>query len=148
MVRLINITVSKSNADNILPVLNLLEGKLVMHLSKFFSHDFLHITFKVKDKHTQAVLEEVNKTGCGVAFGQIDVLPLVMSRPSVAVLGQPYNSKKLRKYRFNERMTVDEISGFIDTNSHLTFNYMALLTLASIISGIGSFFCCFFSFFV
>lgn len=45
--------------------------------------------------------------------------------------------KSSRKYRISDRMTIEEIESFIDDGNHLTFNYLALLSCASMIAGAG-----------
>ena len=136
MVRLVTIHVPIDKKGEVSPTLLSLSESQIYQLSTISSDDGYQITFKCKDKHTQNVLEEINKTGCGRYYGHIDVMQVLLSRPAVSVLGAE-SGKKKRQYKISERMTVDEINGLIDDGNHLTFNYMALLSLASVIAGTG-----------
>lgn len=138
MVRLVTAITPRDHANEVLDLLNNMNNSLVFQITTLFSDETTQITCKCKDKHLQTVLEEINKSGCGVRWGHIDVMQLVLSRPPLKMLGDMHKSgKKKRNYRISERMTVDEIASLIDDGNHLTFNYMALLALASIIAGTG-----------
>lgn len=109
--------------------------------------------FKCKDKYLEGVLNELHLHGIGKSVGQIDVLPVLLSRPGLKFVDQKADdvrsneslslssdigsSKKRREYRMDDRMTIDEIGSFIDDGNHLTFNYMILLLCASLIAGTG-----------
>ncbi|RYH27786.1 DUF389 domain-containing protein [archaeon] len=143
MVRLVSITIPISQHCNTLSVLQQLLGEYAFQLNHFKSDEFKHITFKTKDKHLQFVLDKIQHTGCGVRFGQVDVMSLVLSKPGVVnpIVDREDSiaseSKKKRAYRVSDRMSVDEIAAFIDDGNHLTFNYIAQLAMASIIAGTG-----------
>lgn len=143
MVRLVSITIPLSKYSNTLSVLQQLVDEYVFQLTYYRSDEFQHITFKTKDKHLQFVLDKIQQTGCGVRFGQIDVMSLVLSKPGVInpIIDREDSitseRKKKRAYRVSDRMSVDEIAAFIDDGNHLTFNYIAQLAMASIIAGTG-----------
>eukprot|EP01031_Cornospumella_fuschlensis_P027217 gene27217-32883_t len=144
MVRLVSITIPLAKYSNTLSFLQQLTGDYVFQLTNYRSDEFQHITFKTKDKHLQFVLDTIQQTGCGVSFGQVDVMSLVLSKPGVVNPifdieddGMSISSKKKRAYRVSDRMSVDEIAAFIDDGNHLTFNYIAQLAMASIIAGTG-----------
>jgi uncharacterized hydrophobic protein (TIGR00271 family) len=137
MVRLVTVNVPFDKRGEITSVLDPFKNKYVFHMTCLSSDESFQITFKCRDKHLQLVLEELHKVGCGRYYGHIDVMMVILSRPAINTLGTAPSGKKQRQYRISERMTVDEIHAIIDDGNHLTFNYMALLLMASIIAGIG-----------
>jgi hypothetical protein len=143
MVRLVNIILPKDHHDLVIPTIQKLTKDYIYHLNVYKTQDHCHATFKTKDKQLQYVLEVIQDTGCGVTFGSVDVMTVVLSKPAVFnPFGDDNNRtstshKKKRAYRISDRMTVDEIAAFVDDGNHLTFNYIAQLTMASLIAGAG-----------
>eukprot|EP00981_Chlorochromonas_danica_P005346 scaffold1083_cov165-Ochromonas_danica.AAC.2 len=139
MVRLVNIYLPTDKANLTLPKIESLSKTYVYQVTvNYFSSQCL-ISFKAKDKHLQYVLEGIQSTGCGVQFGHIDVLSVILSKPPVV---DPFAEelsaqKKKRAYRISDRMTIDEIAAFVDDGNHLTFNFIAQLAMASLIAGAG-----------
>lgn len=203
----------------------------IYHLVSVGSHksrgQWIEMRCKTKDKTLQRVLEALEKTGCGVQWGHVDVVALVLSKPAISSLSLYYahrhqnqsstssgnmfnmctsNGYELqdsnrcydglemtnnplsirhpthrgdlemftevegcnssvsssserpssphpqinhteestpaplpprRKYAISDRTTVDEIASFVDEGSRLTFNYIALVSCASIMAGVG-----------
>ena len=143
MVRLVNVTVPIERKLEVMEKINDLSVKNLYQINEFESKLQSHISFKCKEKHLQTILKGLQGIGCGSVFGVIDVVLLVLSKPAFHksdMEGDSGKSKltpKKRLYRISDRMTVDEIMLFIDDGNHLTFNYMGLITAASIISGAG-----------
>lgn len=96
------------------------------------------IICRTRDKHAGRVIHALERIGVGHRFGTIDVLTLQMSKPRVGLAhgeGQQRESKK--RYRAADRMTTEEIYEFVDSQSHLTFDYLALTSAAAIIAAVG-----------
>lgn len=91
------------------------------------------ITFVVRSKRLQGVITHLTQVGCGQQWGTIDVTPLLMTRPSIRF--KEKISKK--EYAISDRMPIDEIQELIEEGNHLTFDFLALMTIASLISGAG-----------
>lgn len=68
--------------------------------------------------------------GCGESYGTIDVFACLLTRPllEVKVAG---GANKKPKFSVSDRLTVDEIEDIVDDGNHLTFDYMALIAVAS-----------------
>jgi hypothetical protein len=132
-------------------VLDLLEDStsLVTSVTHFTTQDIVHISFKVRPKHLQAVVDQLSDIGCGETYGTIDVYPLIMSRPLV-----DREKRRKRSYTISDRMTIDEIQvrqsilssrrgdltlpkEIIEDGNHLTFDFIALVAMASMIAGAG-----------
>jgi hypothetical protein len=109
MVRHVNVVVPHEYADIVFKELKL--SPFVFKLASFTTRDTTHIDFKVRPKHLQDVITALSDTGCGEAFGSIDVFSLVMSRPAIAYKGQRPIKKK-REYAISDRMSIDEIQVF------------------------------------
>lgn len=139
MVRLVTVYCPPANSDAVESTIKALQSKYVYQLTRATSDHNVIFSFKAKDKQVQDILEEIGSTGCGRVFGHIDVTQVLLSRPPISSLYEHnlLGKKKKRQYRVSERMTVDEISCFIDDGNHLTFNYMILLLMASMIAGVG-----------
>lgn len=141
MVRLVNIVLPLNKASSVLDkIASLEQGGFVFQRQFFETEKDGHVSFKAKDKHLQYILEKLHDVGCGVSFGQIDVLTLVLSKPPIEEIihsDDNARSRKQRAYRISDRMTIDEIAAFIDDGNHLTFNYLAQLAMASLIPGAG-----------
>jgi hypothetical protein len=86
-------------------VLDLLEAStLVTSVAHFTTQEAVRISFKVRPKHLQAVVDQLSDIGCGETYGTIDVYPLIMSRPLVE-----QEKRRKRSYMISDRMTIDEI---------------------------------------
>lgn len=143
MVRLVNIVVPLNKVRSVLDkIIDLEQGGFVFQKQCFETERDGHVSLKAKDKHLQFILEKLHSVGCGVSFGQIDVLTLVLSKPPIQEIfpsasNKVPQSKKQRAYRISDRMTIDEIASFVDDGNHLTFNYLVQLAMASLIAGAG-----------
>lgn len=91
------------------------------------------ITFIVRPKHLQEIITNLGLIGCGQSWGTIDVVPLLMTRPSI----RSKERSTKRAYAISDRMSVDEIQLLIEEGNHLTFDFLALISVASMIAGAG-----------
>ena len=91
MVRLVNVVIPKDNYQVVNDVIRALSQALyVFQVTNYSSKDFEHFNFKTKDKHLQYVLTQLQSYGCGVNYGIVDVLTLVLSKPPIQFKLQPY----------------------------------------------------------
>ncbi len=225
MVRLVIVLAPQKHWITVWRVLkSLLSERDIYHLVSVRNHKYagqwVEMRFKTKDSHLQRVLEALEKVGCGVDWGHVDVVALVLSKPAISSLSLYYTHRHQqsgsnmmvnelfdtfdstpyvmhdsvnyfdglemtirnptnlnqfdsadispteerserpssphpntsrreeltlpstvlpprRKYVISDRMTIDEIASFVDEGSRLTFNYLALVTCASIMAGVG-----------
>eukprot|EP01090_Pellita_catalonica_P003653 TRINITY_DN13309_c0_g1_i1.p1 TRINITY_DN13309_c0_g1~~TRINITY_DN13309_c0_g1_i1.p1 ORF type:complete len:412 (-),score=65.43 TRINITY_DN13309_c0_g1_i1:38-1273(-) len=93
------------------------------------------IIFRTLDKETDFVLGKLELMGVGIEYGVIDILALQATRPKLVSV----QTKKWfgRRYRYWERMTIEEIHESIDAQNHLTFNYLIFVITAALISTVG-----------
>jgi len=133
MVRLVNVIIPAEKSDE---VMQLLEKKtfMVKNISYYSTIGNVIINFKLKPMHLESVMASLTEIGCGQKYGVVDVTELVATRPKT-VYEKDHAEKK--KYRITDRMGVDEIRDVIDGNNHLTFDYMALVLMASCLSCVG-----------
>lgn len=90
MVRLVNVVIPKDNFPIVNEVIRALSQALyVFQVTNYSSQDFEHFNFKTKDKHLQYVLTQLQSYGCGVHYGIVDVLTLVLSKPPIQFKLQP-----------------------------------------------------------
>jgi uncharacterized hydrophobic protein (TIGR00271 family) len=88
--------------------------------------------FRAKAQKLSVAMEELEKLGVGRTFGTVDLFELTASKPLVVNLG-----KKKRKYEIHHRRPVEEIFCQVDDGAHLTFDYLCLIAMASMMAGIG-----------
>lgn len=133
MVRLVNVIIPSEKCNL---VMSLLEKKrfMVKNITYYTTVGNVIINFKLKPMHLESVMLSLTEIGCGQKFGVIDVTELVATRPRT-VYDKTHVDKK--KYRITDRMGIDEIRDVIDGNNHLTFDYMALVLMASCLSCAG-----------
>lgn len=70
---------------------------------------------------------------CAIMYHSFLHLLRFVFRPSISFKDR--SSKKA--YAISDRMPIDEIQGLIEDGNHLTFDYLALMTIASLIAGAG-----------
>jgi hypothetical protein len=71
----------------------------VFQVTNYSTRDFEHFTFKTKDKHLQYVLSQLQSYGCGVNYGILDVLTLVLSKPPIQYKLQAYHTDESLYHR-------------------------------------------------
>jgi len=84
----------------------------------------------------QKVLDAVTELGVG-QMGTGSMVEVSELNTCVPRLQDYYEKAKKRQYRVAERMSVEEIYQAIDSQIHLTFDYLALLIVAGLIAGVG-----------
>ncbi|GMH56507.1 hypothetical protein TL16_g02149 [Triparma laevis f. inornata] len=102
-------------------------------LATFTGSGVTLLSFKSDERRLQSTLRRLNNIGVGTRFGTIDVLSLVTTLPSLR--RSKYNDP--RRYRIDDRMSVEEIKDAIDSQSRLTFDFIAMTSIAAIMSGSG-----------
>mmetsp|Transcript_2348 Transcript_2348/g.3604 ORF Transcript_2348/g.3604 Transcript_2348/m.3604 type:complete len:401 (-) Transcript_2348:35-1237(-) len=132
MVRHVDIVVPHHYGNTVMEELDSCPS--VFKITHFSTQDSLHINFKVRPKHLQDVVTRLSKIGCGEAYGTIDVFAVVMSRPAVVFKD---NKPTKKAYAISDRMSIDEIQDLIEEGNHLTFDFLALMVMASLIAGAG-----------
>ena len=137
MVRLVTIVTPKNHSFEVLNVLLPLDNQQLYQLTSIYTNDNVQITFKTKDDELLKVLEKLNDTECGINWGHIDVVELLLSRPALPNADDTNKENNRKSLKIRERMTIDEIASLINDGNQLSFNFVALLALASIIAGTG-----------
>tara|TARA_A100001015_G_scaffold240617_1_gene274418 strand:- start:647 stop:1942 length:1296 start_codon:yes stop_codon:yes gene_type:complete len=93
------------------------------------------LQFRSGQKHLEATLRCLHDLGVGVFAGtRIDILDLTSTIPAP---GSQVKGKKKRKYKVSDRMTTQEILEQVDSGSHLTFDFLAMTAVASLIAAVG-----------
>eukprot|EP01127_Copromyxa_protea_P013891 TRINITY_DN3784_c0_g1_i3.p1 TRINITY_DN3784_c0_g1~~TRINITY_DN3784_c0_g1_i3.p1 ORF type:complete len:320 (-),score=31.13 TRINITY_DN3784_c0_g1_i3:12-971(-) len=72
------------------------------------------------------VVSNLERLGVGHSYGVVDVLHLQTTKPRLV-------NKKKKRFQITDRMSTEEIHELVDSSLHLTFDYMSLMIIASII---------------
>ena len=122
-------------ADRIMQVLEIMRKDHVILPCMMRGEKHIMIQFRSAQKHLGDTIHSLQGIGVGVLKGtRIDICELTTSIPvPKLVKGQ----KKKRLYKWSDRMTTEEIFETIDSGSHLTFDYCAMVVVASMIAAIG-----------
>jgi uncharacterized hydrophobic protein (TIGR00271 family) len=114
------------------------------------------MVFRARSKEVRIILKSLNSFGIGLHFGRIDLSELTATIPAIKHPKQP---KKLgnakgsacclkrfscfnttfdtKSYSTSDRMTLQEIHGIVDGQTHLTCEYLTLVFVAALIASIG-----------
>ncbi|KAL6070803.1 DUF389 domain-containing protein [Balamuthia mandrillaris] len=94
------------------------------------------IIFRTTDKETDRILAALERLGVGVHYGVIDILALQSTRPQ---LRSTSKRKKFlgRRYKFQDRLSIEEIHDVVDSQNHLTFNFLSFIFVAALIATVG-----------
>jgi len=133
MVRSCNVIVPLCELGAVLAVLQ--NSSDTHGLATFTGEGVAMLTFKSDERKLQKTLNRLNNIGVGTRFGTIDVTALVTSIPSIRRQSTIVGNS--RKYKVDDRMTVEEIKDAIDTGSRLTFDFLAMTCIAAVMSGSG-----------
>jgi len=100
------------------------------------SEDRCMIIFKIVEKKMHEAIEILNRYGIGVSEnnGTIDIFALSSTKPRVIPIKQ---TKKKKKYRIDDSLSYEEIYDIVDSQLHLTFDYLALCSVGAMIAGVG-----------
>ena len=133
MVRQVQVFVPPEHSEQILGVLR--DAQHAVSVACFHSDGADMIVFKSAEKHLGAIMDLLVAEGVGVRFGCIDIVALQSTTPALNVYRG--SQRRGRRYRMDDRMTIDEIYGSIDEQSHLTFDYIAHTFAGSLIAAAG-----------
>lgn len=140
MVRLIRVSVPWEKAEKIASVLSTCSFIHGLERADGFSIDSdvtsrtVVYTFKTVEKKTSEVLSRLSQFAIGTKIGHIDILALSSTRPHVAKNKQ---GGKKRHYRMDDALAIDEIRALVDSQYHLTFDYLAFIAAAALIAAVG-----------
>ena len=107
------------------------------------------MTFRARSKEVRLILASLNSFGIGLHFGRIDLCELTASIPAVKHTKNFDKEGKLkwcscltkclgkRSYSSSDRMTLQEIHGIVDGQTHLTCEYLSLVIVAALIASVG-----------
>jgi uncharacterized hydrophobic protein (TIGR00341 family) len=104
----------------------------VHSFSAFTGEDHFLFIFRTPDSKVKSVIGALSDLGVGRDYGVIDIIQLQATKPLLTKKG-----KHKREYRTGDRMTVEEIYNIVDSQLHLTFDYLVYTVLASIIAAVG-----------
>lgn len=145
MVRLINIMVplAKQN-DVMICLMKLTSHPFIYRLTTFTTLDEkAHFSCKAKDKYIPHIVNQLESIGCGVSYGSIDVVLLLLSKPAINNVHNRHSYRNLPRVTAKDpipessKLTIDEVATIIDDGNNLEFAYIGQLICASIISAIG-----------
>jgi len=135
MVRSCNVIVPNNELGNVMTVLQ--NSPDTHGLATFYGEGVAMVTFKSDERKLQKTLNRLSNVGVGVRFGTVDVTALVTCIPNIRRPSSHAISSQNRKYRVDDRMTVEEIKDAIDAQSRLTFDFLAMTAIAAVMSGSG-----------
>jgi len=109
----------------------------------------VNFSFMVVNKKTHELIDLLTRYGVSARFGSLNVTALTSTKPRVSteknirssdsLYSTPSNTerKKKRKFNVSDRLAYDEVYDTIDSQLHLTFDYLALIFVGGCIAGIG-----------
>eukprot|EP00808_Paulinella_micropora_P018067 g22932.t1 len=130
MVKCILVTVPTETADAVIEGLDKIPD-IAQDMAVFDGRRCTQLQFKVHEQKVGFVFTKLGELGVGTNFGTIDVLHVVVSKPRL-----PKRHRK-RKYKVDDRATVEEIFELADSNTHLTFDFLILIAIAGLIASVG-----------
>mmetsp|Transcript_850 Transcript_850/g.1993 ORF Transcript_850/g.1993 Transcript_850/m.1993 type:complete len:414 (-) Transcript_850:368-1609(-) len=130
----IKITVPTDHVDEVVAVL---KPKRYAHCIHVLRGDGVAtVNLCCDQKYSTRILATVQNLGVGTDFGWIDIVELTSTIPHLKSYRNETRHKK-KKYRISDRKSVEEIYQSIDSQVHLTFDFLSLVTSAAIIAAIG-----------
>jgi len=135
MVRHVQVTLPASKYKRIYNVLK--SRSCVYRLEGWpISEERCVIIFKIVEKKMHVAIEILKRYGIGIseAAGTIDIFSLCSTKPRVTPLK---SIKKKKKYNMSDSLSYEEIYDIVDSQLHLTFDYLALCSVGAMIAGIG-----------
>jgi len=133
MVRQVQITLPANKYDLAYGILN--SREFVHRLQGWhISNEQSIIIFKIVEKKVWKAVEILNRYGIGVdeRNGTIDIFSLSSTKPRIVS-----EAKKKKEYKMSDRLTYEEIYEIVDSQLHLTFDYLALNSVGAMIAGVG-----------
>ena len=145
MVRLVRIYLSQRDGlvETLLSVLEEIEAVRSITLRSVrciatkhdagWSEATTQIEFRCIDKHLSRILQSIEGLGVGTEHGRIDIHALQTTIPGL----RSSRGSKRKKYSMRERQSIREIEDLVDGDSHLTFDFIALTIVGSVIASVG-----------
>lgn len=92
----------------------------------------------IHDMESGPVLHELDKIGCGVAYGKISMLPVMLLKPLPKEEGRWLSEMtQMQSFRMKGRLAVEEMYDSISGGCALTFDYCMMVILAAWIAAVG-----------
>lgn len=133
--RLFRVTVPEEKAAEVYQLLH--KEHNVPHIARMHADNLFVLNFRIHNERTNALLGALQQAGVGRQFGYIDILPIETSIPMTPLDNGKKKSFFRRSYGVSERVTVEAIYAGISQNNNLSFDFLTLLIVASIISAAG-----------
>jgi len=133
--RLFQVTVPEDKASEVYTLLH--KDHEVPHIARVHADNLFIFNFRIHNERANALLGSLQRAGVGRHFGYVDILPIETSVPMTRPPNRPHKSFFRRSYGITERVTVEAIYAGIAQNNNLSFDFLTLLTMASIIAGVG-----------
>ena len=117
------------------------------------------MVFRARSKEVRIILKSLNTFGIGLHFGRIDLSELTATIPAIKhpkhLVGNNNNDFEKKKnyilkmcpcfekifgkkaFSSSDRMTLQEIHGIVDGQTHLTCEYLTLVCVAALIASVG-----------
>ncbi|GIL74931.1 hypothetical protein Vretifemale_4796 [Volvox reticuliferus] len=86
------------------------------------------------------VLHELDKVGCGAAYGKVAMLPIQLLKPLPNVRDRHRHLLSLvskKAWHLRGRMATEEIYTGVESGSDLSFDYLAFVVVAGLIAAVG-----------
>jgi uncharacterized hydrophobic protein (TIGR00271 family) len=120
--------------DKTAVVVNFLQDEVkIRHLQLFAGVNCCHMKVQVPKPFVGTILRELDKIGCGVVYGMISVTTIHTIKPvprSESIMKGPF------RWQTNN-LSAEEVHADIDGSNRLDLNYIAMMTVASVIAGVG-----------
>ena len=124
--RQVQITLPEEKVGQIMEFLE--EQVQIRNIAKIHTTPGFMLLFRVSDAKTQQILTDLEAQGVGVHFGIIDILPVEASKPQI---------EEEETISPKERLSVEEMYTKITAGARLSFDFIALLVVSTIIGAIG-----------
>jgi len=143
MVRAVRVTVPLDRGDQIASVL---AQQAVVHDLQYSSTravdhqnnvvETCTYYFKAVEKKMAKIVKVLGEYGVGTAYGSIDVSSLAACKPPVSTYKHG-GKRRRRKYRLDDALSIDEVRALVETQYHLTFDYLAFIAAGALIAAVG-----------
>eukprot|EP01104_Vermistella_antarctica_P017649 TRINITY_DN6289_c0_g1_i7.p1 TRINITY_DN6289_c0_g1~~TRINITY_DN6289_c0_g1_i7.p1 ORF type:complete len:465 (-),score=51.81 TRINITY_DN6289_c0_g1_i7:126-1520(-) len=140
-IRQVNVTVPdhpRARSEGIYEALK--KNPHALCLVSFHGDGVYLFSLKCIGKHLGKVLETITTLGvgsrCSAGFGHIDVFALHSSIPRPTTYYKKVSNKK-RVYAVSDRQSLEEIYQAVDSQIHLTFDYIVFVVAAAMIAAVG-----------
>ncbi|GIL48023.1 hypothetical protein Vafri_4754 [Volvox africanus] len=110
------------------------------NITRFSDGATSRISCYVAAQEAGIVLHELDKVGCGAAYGKVAMLPLQLLKPLPNVRDRNRHLLSLvskKAWRVRGRMATEEIYTGIASGSELSFDYLAFVVVAGLIAAVG-----------